>query len=324
MAVLIIAPSDDVHAEVLQGRLQQLNVDAIIWDLSRLPSKDTCTFHITPDSLEVGINSKPRSLKLLDISSIWWRRPTAHVIDEAVTDERVRSYCQHETRTFIRGVFGAAGVPLINDPEVEVRAERKPLQLRTAQHSGFLVPRTLMTNDPSDVRRFFDDLRGRCVYKAFGAPRWQMVETRRLTEEDLGRLDSLRHAPIIVQEYIERGRDIRVTVVGRDVFAAEAIVNDAVGDIDWRLDLTTRWQPHTLPEAISSACVVLTQTLGLMYGCIDMRQAPDGSYWFFEINPSGQFLFVEIDAGLPISIAMARLLKDPSGLVALMVSSTCV
>jgi hypothetical protein len=49
---------------------------------------------------------------------------------------------------------------------------------------------------------------------------------------------------------------------------------------------------------------------GLNYGCVDMRKAPDGSYKFFEINPSGQFLFVEIDTGQPLVRNLAALLAQ--------------
>ena len=34
----------------------------------------------------------------------------------------------------------------------------------------------------------------------------------------------------------------------------------------------------------------------------------DQDYYFFEINPSGQFLFLEADAGLPVCDAVASLL----------------
>jgi glutathione synthase/RimK-type ligase-like ATP-grasp enzyme len=45
--------------------------------------------------------------------------------------------------------------------------------------------------------------------------------------------------------------------------------------------------------------------LGLEYGAIDLRLTPDGEYVFFEVNPAGQFLFVEHACGLPISAALA-------------------
>lgn len=42
-----------------------------------------------------------------------------------------------------------------------------------------------------------------------------------------------------------------------------------------------------------------------MYGAIDMRRSPDGAYTFLEINPAGQWLFIEEKTGQPISEAIA-------------------
>ncbi len=54
----------------------------------------------------------------------------------------------------------------------------------------------------------------------------------------------------------------------------------------------------------------LMTRLGLVYGAIDMRLTPDGHYIFLEINPSGQWLFVEERSGQPITASFARLLAN--------------
>jgi biotin carboxylase len=45
-----------------------------------------------------------------------------------------------------------------------------------------------------------------------------------------------------------------------------------------------------------------------VYGAIDMRRTPDGEYYFLEVNPAGQWHFVEHRTGLQITKAMAGLL----------------
>jgi glutathione synthase/RimK-type ligase-like ATP-grasp enzyme len=45
--------------------------------------------------------------------------------------------------------------------------------------------------------------------------------------------------------------------------------------------------------------------LGLIYGAIDLRLAKDGRYVFLEINPAGQFLYVEQQSSQPIAAALA-------------------
>lgn len=48
--------------------------------------------------------------------------------------------------------------------------------------------------------------------------------------------------------------------------------------------------------------------MGLCYGAIDMVVTPDERYVFIEINPNGQYLWVEQATGLPISDAICDLL----------------
>jgi glutathione synthase/RimK-type ligase-like ATP-grasp enzyme len=63
-----------------------------------------------------------------------------------------------------------------------------------------------------------------------------------------------------------------------------------------------------LPPALHDALLALQRRLGLYYGAIDMRLTPDGEYVFLEVNPAGQWLFVERLTGMPIGQAVADLL----------------
>jgi beta-lactam-binding protein with PASTA domain len=48
--------------------------------------------------------------------------------------------------------------------------------------------------------------------------------------------------------------------------------------------------------------------LGLAYGAFDLRRREDGEHVFLEVNPGGQWLYVEDATGLPITEAVAGLL----------------
>ena len=60
--------------------------------------------------------------------------------------------------------------------------------------------------------------------------------------------------------------------------------------------------------------MVLVRRLGLAYGAIDLVLTPDGRYVFLEINPNGQYLWIEQLTGLPISEAIAEWLmhREPA------------
>jgi hypothetical protein len=121
------------------------------------------------------------------------------------------------------------------------------------------------------------NLDGKCVFKSFGPPPTSdlMTETRELKKEDLNHLDKLRYAPIIVQEKIDKGQDIRVNKFGEKVYAASTTNNKKEANLDWRLDLTLLWN---LPKNQCDMLLRLMKKLHLHYGCIDLRQKPDGTF----------------------------------------------
>ena len=67
-----------------------------------------------------------------------------------------------------------------------------------------------------------------------------------------------------------------------------------------------------MPDEIKKACVDLTKYYGLEFGAIDLVLTPEGNYVFLEINPNGQWAWIEVLTRLPISDAIANLLANPS------------
>ena len=56
-------------------------------------------------------------------------------------------------------------------------------------------------------------------------------------------------------------------------------------------------------------CIRLLKELNLQFGAIDMIKTPDGSYIFLEINPNGQWAWIETQTGLQISDAIINFLS---------------
>ncbi len=311
-AVLIVAPADDTHAVALAAVLDRdFGTRALIWDRASLPIESRLDFHLDAEGSELRLETSAGGYALDIFRSVWWRRPTTFRIDASVSDPKVRRFCDAECDAFLKGVLKSLRVPIVNDPFVEAVAARKPYQLMVARQIGLEIPKTLISNNPESVRAFWRAHSGACIYKGLTAPSWTFTETRMLEEADLQHLERLRHAPMIVQEKIEKGVDVRVNVFGDAVFAAEIATTIPQADLDWRIDATAQWREHALPEAVAVKLRALLRALDLHYGCIDLRQQPDGAYRFFEVNPSGQFLFAEIDTGQPLLRALAEVLLAP-------------
>lgn len=70
--------------------------------------------------------------------------------------------------------------------------------------------------------------------------------------------------------------------------------------------------PSKLPQNIQEKSIKLVEDLNLRFGAIDMILTPENNYVFLEINPSGQWYWVEEKTGLQISEAVINLLVNHS------------
>jgi glutathione synthase/RimK-type ligase-like ATP-grasp enzyme len=306
--VLILADERDSHARVVAASLSRNHgLDSAYWAFDRFPREQLSLGFTNGD-----LSSLPFA-EFENIHSIWWRRPGQVQVSSEIKDERVRRFVTDESAHFLAGLVECLGAPIINHPRFQNAASRKPLQLKTASKVGLKIPKTLLSNDPARIRQFWSELEGRCIYKAFASPPWTAVETRRMTAKDVESLDSAALCPMIVQEEIERFCDVRVNIFGDEVFACKVNPQHPIAEVDSRFDVTAIWEPTHLPSHLVEALLRLMHELQLDYGCIDMRQDTSGEFVFFEINPSGQFLFAEIDTGQALSEAMARLLANRGG-----------
>jgi glutathione synthase/RimK-type ligase-like ATP-grasp enzyme len=182
----------------------------------------------------------------------------------------------------------------------------KPYQAQLIRAHGFDVPETLVTNDPVLVREF-RERHGRIIYKSTSGAR-SIVQT--FEDADLSRLHLIRLCPVQFQVFVP-GTDVRVHVVGQDVFPTEVLSTAT----DYRyaaqqVGASAELRATELPSEIANSCINLTAALGLAFSGIDLRLTPDGRFFCFEVNPSPGFSYYEANANQPISAAVARYLAN--------------
>ena len=202
----------------------------------------------------------------------------------------------------------------VNDPSQVYRAETKAVQLREAARIGFDVPPTLMTNDrDSDVLRAVGS---RIALKSVDTLLMrqgpdQFFGYTTLTDWHVVATDQLRFAPATIQTAIQDKLDLRVTVVGGHSWCV-AIGSAGKGIAgDWRLTAKSDLDisDYKLPALVIGQCMELVRVLGLRYGAIDLAFA-GGRYWFIEINPTGEWGWLDC-AARPISSYIAKFLAAP-------------
>jgi glutathione synthase/RimK-type ligase-like ATP-grasp enzyme len=188
-------------------------------------------------------------------------------------------YCLREADWYIRGLLYSKQAAWMSHPVNVQIAESKIYQLSIARSLGFGIPDTIVTNDPEEVRDFFKRKKGSVIAKPLRLGYFNYGETQtgvytnQVKWEDLLIDESIRIAPVIYQELIPKLFDIRVTVVGQEVFAV-AIDSQSIpsASIDWRRSDTASLghHLHTLPTTVADICLGLVDKLSLAYGAIDL------------------------------------------------------
>ena len=315
--IVILTEPNDVHACAVAEALTLKGARAILWHTPDFPSQCTETFYFKGDRLAVTIEGL--DFKILDenISCVWRRRPS-HVVPDLALHPADRLFADNECSVFRRSAFSVFGWGSfwVNPPDAANRASRKILQHKLALDAGFSVPDTIYTNNPQKIREFVRDHGGLAVYKPFRGVVWQDEErswvpfTSEVSEAALVHSDLLQAVPGIYQELLPKAYEIRVTAMGRQLFAAKILSQESVlGKLDWRKSASDiRMEATQLPEEVRIHCLELLERLGIVFGCFDIVVTPQGEHFFLEMNEMGQFLFVEHFTDLPLLDAFSDFL----------------
>lgn len=306
--ILIISALDDAHIQFVTKHFPSSVRHTIVDPFKSVGGHDI-TYEF--DGQQLHVYSGEQSLD--DVSSVWFRKPTQLDQIKLKIPNSYLAYTQSTLRRHLAPLYRHwHDAQWVSPYESIVQAESKPYQLEIAAKVGFMLPATLITGDSSRAQRFVTK-HGTCVVKSQAArfPAGRTMMTRVISAEDNLLYDGLSVDPMIFQQYIEPDHELRVTVVGDAVFAAKIIAADQGPFRDWRyghVDGTFDATAATIDADLQAKCVQLTKRMGLSYGAIDLIVDKNGKTWFLEINPNGQWAFIEETTGQPIGKAMADLL----------------
>lgn len=323
MTAMNLLPRSDANTVLVLTEPGDTTADLVVKDLDqrgvRVFRVDTADF---PLSLQVSarfdsgwrgeIRGAEGSVDLADIRSIYVRRPTEFVFPPSMTDAEQR-FAGREARRGIGGLLMSLPCSWVNHPSNVADAEYKPFQLAMAAASGLAVPRTVVTNAPEDASEHHSFLRSPVVCKTLASAvvsdgrRPSIIYTTDVSSLDMadGRVGLTAH---LFQARIPKVRDVRATVVGRQVFAASIVATGEAAEdlLDWRSDYAAlSYEPVSLPPSVESSLLRMTQRLGLTFAATDFVVTADGRHYFVDLNPGGQWGWIQEATGLPIAAAIA-------------------
>jgi glutathione synthase/RimK-type ligase-like ATP-grasp enzyme len=206
----------------------------------------------------------------------------------------------------------------INSPESNIKASNRIMQLSTAKKVGLRTPSTIITNDPNAATGFYRDHDGQIVLKAVHHHGIEIegkvysMYTHPLTKDNLAKIDDLVYAPCILQERLNKKSELRVTIVGEKVFAAELdtqAIPNCSDDLHRGNISEIPKETVKLDSTTEKCCLELMRIFGLKFGAFDFILDEKSQPYFLEINPAGDWYWIEHDTKMPITDTMVNLIE---------------
>jgi ATP-grasp ribosomal peptide maturase len=312
VSVLILARDFDPTADRMVSVLGERGVEVFRVNTAWFPTRVQVSVELR-DTRWCGVLTTPRGgLDLEGVHAVWYRSPEAYRMPPELSPAEAH-HARVETKYGLGGVLASLPVLWCNHPSRVADAAYKPVQLARAALAGMSVPDTLITNEPDAIRKFAAE--GPMVTKLIGGMALEEdgvrknVYTRLLEDEDLTDLRGVEHTTHLFQRWVPKAQECRVIVIGRHITAATVTAGSQQGYVDYRTDYANlRYELVDPPERVSTGIRALMSGFGLVFGALDFVITPAGEWVFLEINPTGQYGFIEHATGAPLTAQLADLL----------------
>lgn len=321
--IAILTNAGDATSDFFEAQIRRKSLKYVRINTEWLPAVGL-TYHLCNDSAEATIRIDSLTLDIRKISSVYYRRPRVPVLHDIPGQPGTARWMASELRKAWGGLLASANwLKWVNHPLAISGATYKPEQLSRASAYGLSIPESLITSDPGVAHEFCTRHNWDVIAKPIGhglvygdaeGDDW-LIYTNRLDKDHAHLLHRISSCPTLFQQRIDKRLDLRITVV-EDVCISVALHSQERDHsmIDCRRENMRgmRYTSYELPDRIARQLVSLTHSYGLYYSAIDIGLTDDGVHWFFEINPAGQWAWLEQIAGAPISDQLIKCLTQPA------------
>ncbi|MBN1629088.1 MAG: ATP-dependent carboxylate-amine ligase [Thermoleophilia bacterium] len=309
--VLIVGQLPDPHIDAVARELETLGAAPILFN--RLcPEESRITYRLENDAADGEIATAHGAIRLSEVRAVWWRvKPFSLAEYGAEPMPVVEGFIDREWRSVLNALTAFTPRAFwINPRAADLVAREKPVQLCLARQAGLAIPATRISNDPTALADFADTGEG-TIYKPVT---WyadipdRFIFTSQVELEQIHqKAEEIQVAPGIFQRRIPKAYELRVTIIGERLFSVRIDSQALAGaELDWRRRQSRlHYVPCAPPDDVCDRLLVLHGKLGLVYGAYDLIVTPEGEHVFLEVNPSGQWLWLELHTGLPISRELA-------------------
>ncbi|MGK9118318.1 hypothetical protein [Olivibacter jilunii] len=304
---LFLTNRDDVSIEYLLSKFRDKSASYL-----RINSEDIdlIDFEVQPNGV-TRCYVENTEYDLSSVKSVLFKRvPTKFNIP---IDDEDRAYLVNERKHFFEGLYlTLEKAKWINPMFATHIAERKLFQLKVASKIGLKIPKSILTNKLSLALNFLDNnplsiikpiSNGLQIVKDKAYSIYTTAITKDIFKEL--QLEETFGTPVFLQERISNNYDIRVTIVGEKIFAVR--IGKEGDGVDWRKpEVKKEYKLIDLPITLHQKLLKLNEYFGMIYSAIDLILTPEGEYIFLEINPVGEWVWLEKELDIDISDTLIK------------------
>lgn len=317
--IIILTNKDDITVDFVVRELHKQNLEYYRLNTEDIPSSIELRFILDEDAFFLYDKNKERMIDLKKVEAVYFRRAEVSSLDY-ITDISIseKKYLREELAYILEGIYKVLRDKYWLNNIYNIReAENKIYQLQIAKEIGFIIPKSIISNNLANIEKMVIQCKEDCIIKPIKSGNLkdgkcpQIIFTSKIDKKFLADKNRVASFPLFVQKNIHKRFDLRCIVVGETVYCAQIDSQiDLDSKVDWRKSKKyLKHANHILPADIANKCIAMTKMLRLNYSAIDLILDENNNYIFLECNPNGQWAWLEKRLDFPISEHIVELLK---------------
>lgn len=252
------------------------------------------------------IYSPDWTIEKASIDGIYYRKPV--LPDLSMYEADYQGMIARDIISIINGIVDNFEGKVLTKPYILRKTENKTFQLLYASHEGLHLPKSYIGNSKDSAIKTINNQKS--VIKPLTTGKVKKSDSVEIYQtnyiDDL--TEDISLTPLYIQNYIEKNYEVRLTCIDNKVFAVRI---DSKDKLDWRKDYSSlKYSVIECPQNIKKLCLKLMEDFDLKFGAFDFIVTQNNEWIFLEVNPNGQWLWLEKAVDIPISSAIIQYLID--------------
>ncbi len=291
--ILVITSSIDITVDYIIKKF-----DSLLFFRLNIDELSNYSINVGIKELAWTIENLTTKVKIskIDTLSIYYRKPIFPDLSEY--NPCYHSMIEKDIIALITGITDSFDGKVLSKPSLLRLAENKVNQLLFATEHNFHIPNSFIGNSNDSQKEYSNVtsiIKPITTGKVYTEENCELYQTNYFKYDN----DDIKLTPIYLQNYISKQFEVRITIINNFFFPVRI---DTIDKLDWRKDYENhKYSLVELPEKVKHECKMMLANYNLVFGAFDYIVTPNNNWVFLELNPNGQWLWLEEALNLDIS-----------------------